>query len=73
MAAAREREADAATADDASSSAQSVDVLSSIQGITANDIKRLKESGYCTLEAVAFAPKKSLVTVKGLETKKMLK
>lgn len=71
MAAAREREADAATADDASSSAQSVDVLSSIQGITANDIKRLKESGYCTLEAVAFAPKKSLVTVKGLSEGKV--
>lgn len=36
------------------------------QGITGNDIKKLEEAGYHTVEAVAFAPKKHLSSIKGI-------
>ncbi|KAB0803275.1 hypothetical protein PPYR_00245 [Photinus pyralis] len=39
-------------------------------GITAADIKKLKESGYCTVESVAYAPKKFLLTIKGISEAK---
>lgn len=39
-------------------------------GITAGDIKKLQEAGFYTVEAVAFAPKKFLVTVKGISDAK---
>ncbi|KAI8972018.1 Rad51-domain-containing protein [Mycotypha africana] len=39
-------------------------------GISATDIKRLKEAGYTTVESIAYAPKKSLLQIKGIsETK----
>ena len=34
------------------------------QGISANDVKKLQEGGYYTVEAVAYAPKKALITIK---------
>lgn len=40
------------------------------QGISASDIKKLEEAGYHTVEAVAFAPKKSLITIKGISEAK---
>lgn len=50
---------------------QSVDIVASVHGISANDIKRLKDEGYCTVESVAFSPKKSLMAVKGLSEGKV--
>ncbi|XP_075223979.1 RAD51 recombinase homolog spn-A [Lycorma delicatula] len=40
------------------------------QGITAGDVKKLEEAGYHTIEAVAFAPKKHLITIKGISEAK---
>lgn len=40
------------------------------QGISAADIKKLEESGYHTVESVAFAPKKALITIKGISEAK---
>ena len=40
-------------------------------GIASYDCKRLKEAGFHTLESVAFTPKKTLVTVKGLSEQKV--
>ncbi|KAG6851179.1 hypothetical protein H0H93_015189 [Arthromyces matolae] len=39
-------------------------------GIHANDIKKLAEAGLNTVEAVAFTPKKHLVTIKGISDQK---
>lgn len=39
-------------------------------GITNNDIKKLQESGFHTVESVAFAPKKHLIMVKGISEAK---
>ena len=39
-------------------------------GITAGDIKKLQEAGFYTVEAVAFAPKKFLIGVKGISEAK---
>ncbi|KAI9471954.1 MAG: DNA repair protein RAD51 [Benjaminiella poitrasii] len=39
-------------------------------GISATDIKKLKEGGFYTVESVAYAPKKALLAIKGIsETK----
>ncbi|KAJ8937300.1 hypothetical protein NQ314_011939 [Rhamnusium bicolor] len=39
-------------------------------GITSGDVKKLEEAGYHTIESVAFAPKKYLMSIKGIsETK----
>ncbi|CAO3656114.1 unnamed protein product [Mucor fragilis] len=39
-------------------------------GISATDIKKLKEGGYYTVESIAYAPKKALLAIKGIsETK----
>jgi hypothetical protein len=40
------------------------------QGISAADIKKLKDAGYHTVEAVAFAPKKELLAIKGISEAK---
>lgn len=40
-------------------------------GIAASDVKKLKEAGLCTVEAVAYAPKKDLVKIKGLSEAKV--
>ncbi|KAJ8924457.1 hypothetical protein NQ315_007254 [Exocentrus adspersus] len=39
-------------------------------GITSGDLKKLTESGYHTVESVAFAPKKHLMTIKGISEAK---
>jgi DNA repair protein RAD51 len=39
-------------------------------GIHANDIKKLAEAGLNTVEAVAFTPKKHLLTIKGISEQK---
>lgn len=39
-------------------------------GIGTADIKKLQEAGFCTIESIAFAPRKSLLTVKGISEAK---
>uniref|UniRef100_A0A2M4ARP4 DNA repair protein RAD51 homolog n=1 Tax=Anopheles triannulatus TaxID=58253 RepID=A0A2M4ARP4_9DIPT len=39
-------------------------------GITSGDIKKLAEAGFHTIESVAFAPKKQLLTIKGISEAK---
>ncbi|PVH15360.1 DNA repair protein rhp51 [Candidozyma duobushaemuli] len=39
-------------------------------GISAGDIKKLKSEGYHTVESVAYAPKKALLTVRGISEAK---
>ncbi|XP_071453981.1 DNA repair protein RAD51 homolog 1 [Hetaerina americana] len=39
-------------------------------GISATDVKKLAEAGYHTVEAVAFAPKKELLSIKGISEAK---
>ncbi|PFH50819.1 hypothetical protein AMATHDRAFT_3667 [Amanita thiersii Skay4041] len=39
-------------------------------GIHANDIKKLNDAGYHTIESVAFASKKNLVAIKGISDQK---
>ncbi|KFM82840.1 DNA repair protein RAD51-like protein, partial [Stegodyphus mimosarum] len=39
-------------------------------GISANDIKKLEEAGFYTVESVAFAPKKELLAIKGISEAK---
>ena len=39
-------------------------------GITPQDIKKLTEAGLHTVEAVAYTPKKTLMTIKGISEQK---
>ena len=39
-------------------------------GINANDVKKLEEAGYHTVESVAHAPKKELLNIKGISEAK---
>lgn len=39
-------------------------------GIGPADLKRLQEAGFCTVESIAFAPRKSLLAVKGISDAK---
>ena len=39
-------------------------------GISANDIKKLEEAGCHTVESVAYAPKKQLLSIKGISEAK---
>lgn len=39
-------------------------------GISAADVKKMEEAGYFTVEAVAYAPKKSLLVIKGISEAK---
>ncbi|RWS17788.1 DNA repair protein RAD51 1-like protein, partial [Dinothrombium tinctorium] len=39
-------------------------------GITSNDIRKLMESGFYTVESVAYAPRKQLIAVKGISEAK---
>lgn len=39
-------------------------------GINANDVKKLEEAGFHTVEAVAYAPKKELLNIKGISEAK---
>ncbi|KAJ1680240.1 recombinase rad51 [Spiromyces aspiralis] len=40
-------------------------------GISANDVKKLLEAGYYTVEAVAYTPRKQLLTIKGFAEAKV--
>ncbi|KAK2707538.1 hypothetical protein QYM36_015295 [Artemia franciscana] len=39
-------------------------------GVTSADVKKLEEAGFFTVESVAFAPKKHLITIKGISEQK---
>lgn len=39
-------------------------------GISAADIKKFEDAGYHTVESVAYAPKKSLISIKGISEAK---
>lgn len=39
-------------------------------GITPGDIKKLQESGFNTVESIAFTPKKNLLVIKGISEAK---
>ena len=39
-------------------------------GISAGDVKKLMEAGYNTVESVVYAPKKNLLTIKGVSEAK---
>jgi DNA repair protein RAD51 len=41
-----------------------------VNGITAADIKKLQEAGLCTIEAVAYTPRKMLLAIKGISDAK---
>lgn len=41
-----------------------------VNGITSGDIKKLQEAGFHTVESIAFAPKKQLISVKGISEAK---
>uniref|UniRef100_A0A915PI50 DNA repair protein RAD51 homolog n=1 Tax=Setaria digitata TaxID=48799 RepID=A0A915PI50_9BILA len=39
-------------------------------GISAADIRKLKDAGFCTFEAIAYAPRKELFAIKGISEQK---
>lgn len=39
-------------------------------GISASDVKKLEDAGFHTIEAVAYAPKKELLNIKGISEAK---
>lgn len=39
-------------------------------GISANDVKKLQEAGFHTIESVAYTPKKALLAIKGISEAK---
>lgn len=42
-----------------------------VNGITANDIEKLKNAGFHTVESVAFAPRKELLAIRGFSDSKV--
>jgi DNA repair protein RAD51 len=40
-------------------------------GIAAVDVKKLKDAGLCTVEAVAYSPRKDLLQIKGISDAKV--
>lgn len=42
-----------------------------ISGIAAIDIKKLREAGLCTVEAIAYSPRKELLQIKGISEAKV--
>ncbi|CAG9809124.1 unnamed protein product [Chironomus riparius] len=47
-----------------------VSKLESVNGVTSGDLKKLMESGYYTVESVAYALKKNLMLIKGISDQK---
>jgi predicted RecB family nuclease len=45
-------------------------VIQGVNGITSSDTKKLMEAGYNTVDAVAHALKKQLITIKGISEAK---
>lgn len=46
------------------------DVLKA-SGIAAMDVKKLKDAGLCTVESVAYSPRKELLQIKGISEAKV--
>lgn len=40
-------------------------------GIAAIDVKKLKDAGLCTVESVAYSPRKDLLQIKGISDAKV--
>lgn len=40
-------------------------------GIAAMDVKKLKDAGLCTVESVAYSPRKELLQIKGISEAKV--
>ena len=40
-------------------------------GIAAIDVKKLKDAGLCTIESVAYSPRKDLLQIKGISEAKV--
>lgn len=40
-------------------------------GIAALDVKKLKDAGLCTVESVAYSPRKELLQIKGISEAKV--
>lgn len=40
-------------------------------GIASIDVKKLKDAGLCTVEAVAYSPRKDLLQIKGISEAKV--
>ena len=40
-------------------------------GIASIDVKKLKDAGLCTVESVAFSPRKELLQIKGISDAKV--
>ena len=49
---------------------QSCGVVFQQHGITSSDVKKMEDAGYYTVEAIAFTPKKHLLTIKGISEAK---
>lgn len=47
------------------------DVVLKASGIAAIDIKKLKDAGLCTVESVAYSPRKELLQIKGISEAKV--
>jgi hypothetical protein len=46
-------------------------LYSQASGIAALDIKKLKDAGICTVESVAYTPRKDLLQIKGISDAKV--
>lgn len=46
-------------------------VVLKASGIAAMDIKKLKDAGLCTVESVAYSPRKELLQIKGISEAKV--
>ncbi len=42
-----------------------------MSGIASIDVKKLKDAGLCTVESVAFSPRKDLLQIKGISEAKV--
>ena len=45
-------------------------LLFQANGISATDVKKLEDAGFYTVESVAYAPKKTLIEIKGISDAK---
>lgn len=54
-------------------SPQLIEILVNQGGISAADVKKLREAGYCTVESIAYATQRKLLQVKGISEIKATK
>lgn len=45
--------------------------VSKASGIASIDVKKLKDAGLCTVESVAYSPRKELLQIKGISEAKV--